>query len=59
MGVRRVWVPNLFYERAELMTVLSAGMEVKLDCRSKSVMVGDRVVEKGNFRLGPEWSVLR
>ena len=33
----------------------NAGMNVKIDYRAKSVMVGDRVVEKGNFRRGPEW----
>ena len=33
----------------------NAGMEVKIDYRSNTVKVGDRVVEKGNFRLGPEW----
>ena len=33
----------------------NAGMNVKIDYRTKSVMVGDRVVEKGNFRRGPEW----
>lgn len=33
----------------------NAGMEVKIDYRSKSIKVGDRIVEKGNFRLGPEW----
>ena len=33
----------------------NAGMEVKIDYRSKSVKVGDRIVEKGNFRRGPEW----
>ena len=31
------------------------GMNVKIDYRTKSVMVGERVVEKGNFRRGPEW----
>ena len=28
---------------------------VKIDYRTKCVMVGERVVEKGNFRRGPEW----
>ena len=31
------------------------GMNVKIDYRTKCVMVGERVVEKGNFRRGPEW----
>ena len=31
----------------------SAGMNVRIDYRM--VMVGDRVVEKGNFSRGPEW----
>ena len=33
----------------------NAGMVVKIDYKSKSVMVGERVIEKGNFRRGPEW----
>ena len=31
------------------------GINVKIDYRTKCVMVGERVVEKGNFRPGPEW----
>ena len=31
------------------------GINVKIDYRTKCVMVGERVVEKGNFRRGPEW----
>ena len=31
------------------------GMNVKIDYRTKCVMVGKRVIEKGNFRRGPEW----
>ena len=33
----------------------TAGMNVRIDYRTKCVMVGDRIVEKGNFRRGPEW----
>ena len=31
------------------------GMNVKIDYRTKCVMVGERVIEKGNFPRGPEW----
>ena len=31
------------------------GMAIRIDYKTKSVMVGDRVIEKGNFRHGPEW----
>ena len=30
------------------------GLNVKMDYRRRCVMVGDRVIEKGNFRYGPE-----
>ena len=30
------------------------GVNVKLDYRRRCVMVGDRIIEKGNFRYGPE-----
>ena len=33
----------------------NAGMNVKINYKEKTVTVGDRVVEKGNFRRGPEW----
>ena len=33
----------------------NAGMNVKINYRQKTVTVGDRIVEKGNFRRGPEW----
>ena len=33
----------------------NTGMNVKIDYRTKCVMVGERIVEKGNFRRGPEW----
>ena len=32
----------------------NAGFEVKLDYRRRCVKVGDRIVEQGNFRRGPE-----
>ena len=30
------------------------GVAVKMDYRRRCVIVGDRVIEKGNFRYGPE-----
>ena len=49
-------------EWARLRTVLqrekerpdNMGVNVKMDYRRRCVMVGDRVIEKGNFRYGPE-----
>ena len=49
-------------EWARLRTVLqrekdrpeNQGVNVKMDYRRRCVMVGDRVIEKGNFRYGPE-----
>ena len=33
----------------------NAGMDVKLNYKERTVTVGTRIVEKGNFRRGPEW----
>ena len=33
----------------------NAGVGVKIDYRSKSVKVGDRTIDKPNFRPGPKW----
>ena len=31
----------------------NAGLTVKMDYRRRCVMVGERIIEKGNFRFGP------
>ena len=52
---RKEWTRLREILKREKARPTNAGMSVKIDYRSKSVMVGDRVVEKGNFRRGPEW----
>ena len=52
---RKEWTRLKEVLQREKQRPTNAGMLVKMDYRNKCVMVGDRVIEKGNFRRGPEW----
>ena len=60
--VKKDQTPQERKEWARLRTVVARekdrpenqGSQVKLDYRRRCVMVGDRVIERGNFRFGPE-----
>ena len=60
--IKKDQTPQERKEWARLRRVLSdekdrpanAGIEVKIDYRRKCVMVGERIVDRGNFQRGPE-----
>ena len=52
---RKEWARLRDALKREKARPVNAGVSVKINYREKTVTVGERVVEKGNFRRGPEW----